>query len=660
MAAHVADMNREGGFFKDYSWQERAEAQFMANLPDFYNEERGNFEHAYVVEVSPSGGKSTFALKVARTMIQAGLIDKVFIVVPRETIKGGFKRDCEFVAFNDANYCLADSKNIRIDDDLRSGYNGMLRNYHGAAINYHSLDTFLGYFGLLAKTGTRMLFVFDEAHHGKTGDNGGDDCANEWGKAMAAVRQLAHAVICMTGTPVRTDQEPVPYLRYERVNQINPKTGQMSPASYVKADFKFSYKMAIEAGVARKMIFRPQDPTVAFRYGNDTDGMHEFNGPLSGVPRHLVDRAKRELFSPKRGHIDDMLKLALEENRLDRKIGDAEAAVLVVVGPTDEQTGFNPLVHVAGRIKALFGEIAIAVESKDGPQAREAVDKFRDGDARWILSKDMINEGTSIPRVRTVLILRDIKSQVRFDQTVHRATRNRSDEFSQDAKVVLFHLPDMMVFVGAIEEEIRFIVPAPSPPCPRCRKVLEFKPRRGRPCPFCAYEPSGDGATPTNMDFEWLFSEFGQESVKQGGEDFSRYDPISRVILAKFGQNPYYGGRHGMNEIFRAANEENLINLSEAKQQSPWSAEEQMDKHWDEGRKLCERTAGLISRAQGRDYQDTVRLVTAECKRVAGMGRDKQEKVKRDYPNPIETFKRFFEAAKSGFERASRRHGSAA
>src|SRR5262249_32485421 len=158
----------------------------------------------------------------------------------------------------------------------------------------------LGYFRLLSNSGKRLLFVFDEVHHGKAGENGGDDaCANEWGKAMEEVKQIAHGIICMTGTPVRADQERVPYLRYELVDQLNPRTGEMSKAYYVKADFKFSYKMAIEAGVARKLIFRPQNPIVAFRYGRDgADELEEFNGPLNTVPKYLIDRAKRELFSP--------------------------------------------------------------------------------------------------------------------------------------------------------------------------------------------------------------------------------------------------------------------------------------------------------------------------------------------------------------------------
>lgn len=648
-----------GGFFKDYSWQEDAVEKLMNNLQLFYSEKHGEFERAYVVEVSPSGGKTTFALKAARAMIQAGLIDKVFAFVPRETIKTGFRKDTEFVVMDITNR-LDGNETIQIDDKVKSDYKSMLRNFHGAVINYASLSSFLGLFELYASRGVRMLFVFDEVHHASTGESEDDDSGNSWGEDVAKVRAFANVVICMTGTPMRTDGDRVTYLRYTTKDQIHPKTGQMGKVLFVEADYTFSYKMAIEAGVARKLIFRPQDPVVSFRYGKEGEMMTEYNGRLSGVPRNLIDRAKREIFSPKNRHVDDALRLAYEENERDRKRGDKDAAILVVVGPTDTRTGFNPLVHVAERVKALFGEEVVTVESED-PSARLKADNFREGSGRWVAAKDMINEGTSIPRIRTIPILRDIKSQVRFEQTVHRATRNRSDEFPQDAKVIFFHLQEMMMFAGTIEDEVRFAVQPEewTVVCPSCKKVLEFRPRRGKPCVFCGWEPL-PGPEKPRMEFEWLFSDVGTETVIQGGEDFSDVDPISRRVLDKLGNGVAYGGRHGLNEAFRVALNEDLVKHTDSKQEvTPWSKDEEIDKYWKAGLAFCDKTAGLLAKAQGSDYQEALGMVRAGCKRTAGMGRDKIEYVRRDYPDPLGTVKKFYGAAKDAFDRAKGRNGGA-
>lgn len=322
-------------FRKDYSWQERAVDALMTGISDFYNAQPGQFRHAFIVEVSPSGGKTKFSLKAAKSMIDAHLIDKVIWVVPRETIKDGFKDDAE-------------DTGLKIDVRLDTSYNGMLRNFHGAVINYQSLDRFTARMELAAKArGMRILVVFDEIHHGRAGDFDGsedDACSAAWAKAMGAVRQYACTVIGMTGTPVRADQERVPYLRYEKVSQMNAGAGTIGMALFVQPDFKFTYKDAIDCGVARKLIFRPQDPVVNFRYTVKDGSEREYDGKLSGVPRWLIDRAKKPLLSPDRGHINDMLKLASSENALDRKIGDDGAAILVVVGST-EDNGFNPLSH---------------------------------------------------------------------------------------------------------------------------------------------------------------------------------------------------------------------------------------------------------------------------------------------------------------------------
>jgi len=273
----------------------------------------------------------------------------------------------------------------------------------------------------------------------------------------------------------------------------------------------------------------------------------------------------------------------------------------------------------------------------------------------------MISEGTSIPRIRTVLILRDIKSPVKFEQTVHRGTRNRSNEFPQDAKVIFFHLPEMIIFAGTIEEEIKLVVPAEKPRCPQCQNTLEFRPRSGRPCSFCGYEPEPtDEPRKSGIGFEWLFSEFGGESVLQGGDDFSLYDPISRTVLGKLGENPHYGARHGLNEVLKTAHQGGLIALQESEtttNQAPFSDEEVQDRYWNQGRKNCEKVAGVISRKERTDYQETLRGIIWECKRTARMGKDKQETVKRDYMDPTGTFRRFYEASQQALERARRRYG---
>jgi superfamily II DNA or RNA helicase len=639
------------GFFKDYSWQERAVEKLMENLPTFYSDKRGAFERAFVVEVSPSGGKTVFSLKAARALIEAGLIDKVFAVVPRETIKDGFAEDSGKVEMG-LEFRLLDDRSIRIDDKLSNNYAGVLRNYHGAVIMYQSLAKFTGYADLLSQTGKRCLFIFDEIHHGRINEDA-DDCAAEWGQAIAAIKSIANAVICMTGTPVRTDNKQVPFFEYRKVTQEDPQSGDIIEGLMVQSDFRFAYADALNACVARKLIFRGQDPKIEFvREVRGENVM--YSGPISGVDKKSLEKAKQHLFDPRNRLLDDMLKLAREENELDRTRGDPEAAILVIVGSTTS-AGDNPLDYARDRIKALFGEEAVAVESKDDT-SRDAIKRFKKGTGRWIIAKDMISEGTSIPRLRTALIFRDIKSEVRFQQLVHRITRNRSDTTGQDARVVYFCLPDMRKFAKAIEDEIR-LVKLPDPiRCPNCDEVLEFRPKAGKPCPFCKYEPKPGEYEPKYFSFENVeFS--GAEHVDQGGADYSPFDPISRVVLTKL---PHaIGGRNGINEILRIAHEGEFIDLSgQKKQEQPFSVEERVKRNWDIGFDYCKSLAGIYSKNSGHDYQTAINEVVGACKRAAGFSGKKWQTVLREFADPVATMEKFSRVARQQYEAATNKRAS--
>lgn len=76
------EQNKYGNFRKDYSWQERAIDKFMTDRAKFYSLQPGQFERAYVVEVSPSGGKSIFSMKLGARLILRELDRQGHLVRP--------------------------------------------------------------------------------------------------------------------------------------------------------------------------------------------------------------------------------------------------------------------------------------------------------------------------------------------------------------------------------------------------------------------------------------------------------------------------------------------------------------------------------------------------------------------------------------------------
>lgn len=238
-------------FGRDYSWQERCEQSFISNIGDYYSVNPGEFKHAFVMEVTPSGGKTVGSLKIARHLIDENLADYIIWLSPRESIKQGIEDDCKIVELRNRGKWIWNQPHIRVDTTMRNDFNRVPENHHGVIINYQSLETMLGYFTML-RAHKRLAFVFDEAHHGAYDEDTG--AGNVWGEAMRKCAGLSHCVICMTGTPVRPDNDKVPYFLYK---QIAVDTMRGVAAGYeIIPDFRFSYADGIAAGPVKK-ISRP-------------------------------------------------------------------------------------------------------------------------------------------------------------------------------------------------------------------------------------------------------------------------------------------------------------------------------------------------------------------------------------------------------------------
>ena len=80
----------------------------------------------------------------------------------------------------------------------------------------------------------KTLVIFDEVHH--AGD------ALSWGEASAQAFALATRRLALTGTPFRTDANPIPFVRY-----VEDADGTRKSV----ADYTYGYAEALRCGWAR-------------------------------------------------------------------------------------------------------------------------------------------------------------------------------------------------------------------------------------------------------------------------------------------------------------------------------------------------------------------------------------------------------------------------
>ncbi len=614
-----SEIGKFGAFRKDYGWQEDSIETFMRSIDTFYSKTPGQFQRAFLNEVSPSGGKTVFSMKLARRMIGDGLIDRAVWCVPRDSIKIGFGDDARHVTMPEGHR-LVGSQFIRIDTDLDAHYAGQLRNYHGLALTYQALPKRLEYLGLLAAK-YRLMFFFDEVHHGATGDV--DEAMNEWARAMDACRSIAHAVVCMTGTPLRSDSKQIVFVNYDPVTASDGRSGYQ-----VRPDFSFSYSKAVTAGVARKIICRSQDPEITYDAEDDDGAIARHCKPVSAIPSEHLRKVKNTAFCFTRGIVDDLLKIAHDECERLRATGDPDAGILVIgrrdVGET------NSLKQIQSRIKALFNDTAVTVESADGPAARDAIRKFKYGTDRWIVAKEMISEGTNLPRLRIVVIVRDIGNRTFYEQLVHRVTRNDADDRPQDAIIVQLKLRHLHDWGTDLE-----------------RQALIGWERRKQ-----LHRNGGDGAGGgENAKYvEGIAAELENESVVMEGEDFTDVDPTGRKLHSLIG-NETKTSRWQLNKVLRGLGKlgVSISGVSGAPGQDElFSIEEQFKRHKERALKAIRKAA--INLGGG---EDTFKRVTAECKRAASI-RGRLDDVIRDHSHPIEAIKAFEQAAYRALQRSTR------
>ena len=611
--------NEPGIFKKDYSWQERSLQLFQTRIDEFYATTPGGFERAWVDQVTPSGGKTIGSLKKAGWLIDQDLADYVVWVVPRNSIKGGFEDDAKLIELINVEKRRLGEPHLRIDVDLSSDRTKIPRNHHGGVITYQALESMYDYLVLLSRAGIRLAFVFDEIHHGVEED--GTTSGNQWGAAAKRCVEMAHCVICLTGTPLRSDDSRVPFLSYRPVN-VETEDGMRSGFE-VEPSFAFTYADGMAAGIARKLIFEHFDPWIDYVREDARTGevIEQRQQRISTIAKTHAQRLKRTPFQRGKGDLpQQMLTRAMEACDLMRRKGDTDAAILVIC--SDARSG-DTMEHASEVIHAISGEAPVCVGSDD-PLSKEKIRRFKRGANRWIVAKQMISEGTNLPRVRVVVLLSSPTQRVYWYQLIHRATRNEADDRLQDALVLQMKIDPLDRWAAEVEQEVLLGID----------KLPEQRAGAG---------VVGESEGPDEI-LRGLSAYLDEKSTMLEGEDYTSYDRPASLIYERLSPQTKQERWH----ILKTLHEGELlgvITLAEPKKEaaSPFSVEERARRFWEEGVKAIRQAVAIY---QERGAEANYGVLVNACKRAAGMGKQKVEDLLASHSDPLTVTQRFYEAAR--------------
>ncbi len=406
--------------------------------------------------VTPGGGKSLLPVLAAKTLIEAGLCERVCWVVPRDSLRLQAEEAFVDPAWRTA---LGHALSVRAADnspgDPCRGLEGYVTTYQGiaAAPDLH----------LAAFRRHRYLLVVDEVHHlpalneadAAGGRDHAADVAAAWSAPIEPLLSLAGVRLLLSGTLERADGRRILWLPYRRSAGGRQEVDLAAPGWAVVG---YSRARALAERAVLPVSFGALDGEAAW-LGPEPEGGGE--RPRLG-PHRLRAPAPHEATRPalftalRTGFAEALLRRAFLATRSLR----AERRRALGAGPGEVPRGLGKLLVVAPdqtqarRYLELLrgwvppgqaGSAALAVS--DEPGAQETLAAFRlTTEPSILVTVAMAYEGLDAPEVAVVAALTHIRSRPWLEQMVARATRVDPNAGPYDAQRALVFHPDDPLF----------------------------------------------------------------------------------------------------------------------------------------------------------------------------------------------------------------------
>jgi superfamily II DNA or RNA helicase len=362
----------------------------------------------FLTVATPGAGKTTFALTVASELLSRRVVDRITVVAPTEHLKTQWAEAAAKVGIPlDPNY----SAKGRSSKD----FVGVAMTYAGVAANplAHRIRT----------ERSNTLVILDEVHH--AGD------ALSWGEAVREAFEPARRRLALTGTPFRSDINPIPFVTYAPDTDGVPRS---------VADFTYGYAHALADHVVRPVLFMAYSGQMQWRTRAGDEVAARLGEPLT---KDLTAQALRTALDPAGSWIPSVLEAAdrrLSEVR--RHVPDAGGLVIA----TDQESARA----YAKVLAAVSGEKPTVVLS-DEKAASKKISAFAESEARWMVAVRMVSEGVDVPRLAVGVYATTTATPLFFAQAIGRFVRARRR--GETASIFVPSVPVLLSHASAMEVE---------------------------------------------------------------------------------------------------------------------------------------------------------------------------------------------------------------
>ncbi|GAA4379728.1 DEAD/DEAH box helicase [Nocardioides caricicola] len=378
------------------AWQAAAMKKYFDTLP-----------RDFLAVATPGAGKTTFALSVAAELLGRRMVDRITIVAPTEHLKLQWAE-------------AAARAGIPIDPTYSAGKGKTSQDYVGIAVTYAGVA--VNPLAMRIRTERfKTLVILDEVHH--AGD------ALSWGEGVREAFDPATRRLALTGTPFRSDINPIPFVTYASGEDGTPTS---------VADYAYGYAHALADHVVRPVLFMAYSGEMQWRTRAGDEIAARLGEPLT---KDMTSQALRTALDPKGSWMPSVLTAA--DMRLDevrRHVPDAGG--LVIASDQESARAYAKL------LRQIAGEPATVVLS-DEKEASKKITEFSEGDQRWMVAVRMVSEGVDVPRLAVGVYATTTSTPLFFAQAVGRFVRARTR--GETASVFLPSVPNLLGFASEME-----------------------------------------------------------------------------------------------------------------------------------------------------------------------------------------------------------------
>lgn len=364
----------------------------------------------FLTVATPGAGKTAFALMAIRRALDAKRARRVVVVVPTQHLKAQWARAAE--AFG-----------VDLEPAWSEGGGTLPGDVHGVVVTYQQLASSGRALRGIARGG---FVVLDEIHH--SGES------KAWGDGVRRAFELATVRLGLSGTPFRSDANPIPFVRYE--------------ADEAVPDFEYGYGDALaDGGVVRPVFFPRVNGIMEWTAPDGTHAAHTFDDPLEGA---AASQRLRTALSLEGEWLPAVLARAHAELEAMRA-HDPTAGGMVIACDQGHARG------IARLLRERLGVVA-AIATSDDPAASQRITRFAAGTSPWLVAVRMVSEGVDIPRLRVGVYATTTATELFFRQAVGRFVRAPSGAGDgADPRAVVL-IPDdarLRSFAALLQEQRR-------------------------------------------------------------------------------------------------------------------------------------------------------------------------------------------------------------